>query len=172
MKNHQDDVSFFDLDDKKLDEEWNRQSRLYYKWGIKLADARAEVERAKASRDLVYAELNKDIRSDPVKYDLPKTTESLVESIILIQDKYKLVLEKYISVKHKMDVLTVTVEALDHRKKALENLVRLFEMNYFSEPKGPRGLREEEVKDLHRKISGKTLGKNREEVTGRRKQSG
>ena len=172
MKNQQEEVSFFDLDDKRLDEEWNSQPQLYYNWGVKLADAKAAVERAKASRDLVYAELNKDIRSDPVKYDLPKTTESLVESIILIQDKYKLAHEKYIAAKHKMDVLTVTVEALDHRKKALENLVHLFGMNYFSEPKGPRGMREEEVKDLHRKISGKQLGKSREEVSGRRKHSG
>ena len=66
-----------------------------------------------------------------------------------------------ISTKHKVDVLQVVVDALDHRKKALENLVTLHGMSYFASPKAPKEIRndvkEVEAQKVFGKIDEKTL---------------
>lgn len=142
MKNGQSDTDIFDLDQNRLDEEWLGQSKLYMTYASQLADARAEWERAKASRDLVSAELDRDIRSNPDKYDLVKITEGGVEKTIITQRGFQTSNEAVIKAKHKVDLLQATVEALDHRKKSLEALVSLWIGSYFSDPKAPKEGRE------------------------------
>ena len=128
----------FDLDKNRLDEEWTQQPRLYAQYATKLADARAEHERAKASRDVVEAELDRDIRLNPEKYDLTKVTEGSIQSTITLQKAHRKVVGDVIEASHTVDTLDAYVRALDHRKKALEKLVDLRLADYFSEPrKGP-----------------------------------
>jgi hypothetical protein len=45
--------------------------------------------------------------------------------------------------KYEAEVLQGAVNAVDHRKDALENLVRLHGLQYFAGPKVPRNLSEE-----------------------------
>ncbi len=127
--------NIFDLDKDRLDEEWVEQPKLYHQQAEKLADARAEWERAKAERDVVTAEIDQDVRSNPAKYGMEKITEGAVEKKIVLQSRFSKANEKVIQAKHAVDVIQAMIDALDHRKKALESLVQLHLANYFSSPK-------------------------------------
>jgi len=130
------------IDQNDLDKEWVNQPSLYYKYATDLADAKQDLEEAKSDFDVVKAELDQTIRSFPEKYGLAKLTEAGVASAIPNQDRYKTARDNIIARKHDVDILEAAVSALDHRKKALENLVSLFLANYYSSPKAPNHGRE------------------------------
>jgi hypothetical protein len=137
-----DEFDFFAIDEHRLDKEWVNQPTLFFTWARKLADARQQLEEAKASLDVVYAELDNAIRERPGKYGLEKITESAIKQLIPSQAPYAEALAAVNTTKHRVDVLQAAVTALEHRKRALENLVDLHGQNYFAEPTAPAHSRE------------------------------
>lgn len=148
----------FTPDLSRLDEEWVNQSKLYYQYAERLANARRDYDRIKRDEELAVAELEMDIRKNPEKYDLPKVTESCIEKAVVLSKKYQRVHEKVIEAKHDVDVLAAAVSALDHKKKALENLTQLFLANYFSTPRAPKGSDPEQFSKTRK------IAKRREEM--------
>ena len=124
----------FEVDLNELDREWIRQPGLYFKYATKLADAKRTHEQKKARLELTKAELDRDIRGDPEKFNVSKITEATVAATILSQKKYKKTHKKMLDAKHHVDILDATCRTLDHRKSALERLVSLHGQNYFSTP--------------------------------------
>lgn len=141
MERNDDDV--FAIDKDRLDEEWVNQPLLYYKYAMKLADAREDFERAKARKDVVEAELDAAIRRDPPAFGLEKITEDALKKAIIRQRRYTEAQEELIKARHSMDVLEVKVNTLDHKKRGLEKLVDLRLKEYFSEPRASAGARED-----------------------------
>lgn len=128
------DSSVFEIDENALDREWIAQPILFYQYAERLADARLELDEAKANFDLVGAECDYAVRSNPQVYDLDKVTERAVEKAVINQEEFQAAQRKVQKAKHKVDVLQAFVTALDHRKRALEKLVDLFGMNYYAKP--------------------------------------
>ena len=127
----------FDLsiDENALDVEWNNQSEKYYEVATDLANARQELDAASNELKLVNAELDLDIRSNPAKYGVAKVTEGSIESAITVHPEHQSALLSVRTAKHRVDILTGAVEAMQQRKKALEKMVDLFLANYHSAPK-------------------------------------
>ena len=130
------------VDPNALDSQWVEQPRMYFRYAAELADARRDLDMAKADLDLTDAELDLSIRQSPGDYGLDKITEAAIKATIPSQqthiDGHGKILEK----KHDVDVLGAAVSALDHRRKALENLVQLQLANYYSAPKAPEGAKD------------------------------
>lgn len=145
------EVSVFDLDASRLDTEWLEQPKIYHEYALALADAKADFERAKNIRDLIYAELDRDIRLDPSSFSVTTgsrgITEGAIEKTVLLQPEHQKAVEAVILAKHKVDRLTADVDALDHRKRALESLVQLEARDYFSAPRAPVGAGGKAVKE-------------------------
>lgn len=134
------------IDPDALDTEWLVQPTLTMRYAECCADARLIMDRAEEVLDLKRAELDADIRNHPQKYGVAqdgKLTEARVSGIILQQSSYQATTEKYLIAKYDMEVLSAAVKAFDHRKAALENLVRLQGQGYFAGPMAPRDLRGE-----------------------------
>lgn len=149
--NEQEEFSLFEPDQYNLDKEWVLQPKIYHRYKEKLVDARQDWERSKARRDLIVAELSLSIRKDPEKYNLLKITEDSVEKTVTVQKEFQQAVDKVIECRHKVDTLEAAVDSLEHRKKALENLVQLWLADYFSEPRNPKGSSREEVDNaLHK----------------------
>jgi hypothetical protein len=159
MKPTDNEYDFFNLDENRLDDEWKEQPKLYFRYAKRLANAKAEYEQKKAERDVVAAELDRDIRADPAAFEMPKITEGAVEKTILLQKRYQDITGQVLKARHTVDIVQAAVDALDHRKKALESLVHLFSMNYFSQPVGPRGLAKEQVEEVRMKMTKTKKGK-------------
>jgi hypothetical protein len=141
MKANEPDI--FHLNKFKLDEEWLQQPRLYRKYAERLADARRDHEQEEAKLELVEAELDKSVRSDPAAYGIDKVSESAIKHCIVADPKYQQQQQAAIDSRHKVNVLTGWLTALDHRKKALEKEVDLFLAGYFAEPKAGKSSREQ-----------------------------
>lgn len=127
--------AFLDIDQDALDVEWLNQSRDYFEWATHLAESRHQLDQAKLTRDIVKADLSKCIRENPADFELEKVTESQVTNAILLQDEYQDAESKVHECSYAVRLAEAAVQAMDHRRKALENLVFLHGQNYFSEPR-------------------------------------
>lgn len=135
-----DTSEFLHYDENCLDREWQRQPTLFHKYAGLLADAKNKYAEAKAEFELVEAELSRAIRATPEQYGLTKTTEALIESTVRVQAKYQTRLREMNLAKYDVDIAQAAVDALHHKKAALESAVVLWCRDYHSSPK----LREED----------------------------
>lgn len=141
------------IDKNSLDEELVAQPELYHEHAIGLADAKNEMNLAKARLELTEAKVGSDIRSNPGKYKVTsRVTEQLVETMIKLSVEYQNALAEFNEARHAVDVLEAAVKTLDQKKVALENLVVLQGSDYFSEVRMPKGRKEEVDAALKRKI--------------------
>jgi len=130
-----DEFDFFDLDQNRLDEEWLIQPKLYFQHALLLAAAKETVDRFKSRLDVIAAELDQDMRADPEKYDMERVSEASIKAAICLQDDHEEATKDLARAKHRVDVLQAVINALEHRKRALEGLVTLHGQNYFSTPR-------------------------------------
>lgn len=136
-KPHDDGDDILAICKHQLDEAWINQPQLYNWYAMKCADARQSMDEAKATLEVVKAELSLKIRSNPGNYGFEKTTEKLIDAAILVQKEHSDALENVHGTRHDYDCLQGLLIALDHKKKALEKLVELQGRDYFSDPKSP-----------------------------------
>ena len=122
------------VDKNHLDVEWENYPDLFDKWGRKLADAIFDRDVAKDKHDLVKAELDADIRQSPAEFGIDRVTEGAIQSAILLELRYKKVRRKYNKAVRAVNRLTTGLRAISSKKAALENEVRLYLGNYFSDP--------------------------------------
>ena len=154
--NYERDVS---IDETALDVEWLQQPNLMYKYAKYQAETKKAMDEAKERLDFIKAKLEMDIRANPENYGLSKVTESAIASTILLQPEYQEVSKKYIEAKYENDVAVAAVRAIDQKKTALENLVKLLNVSYFAGPSAPRDLSLEWNEHIKRKEQ-KELNKN------------
>ena len=132
----------------RLDEDLISQPKLVLKYGKLEADARHEHAQAKAYLEATEATLSIDIRAKPEKYDFSgKPTEAAIQAAIIRSQDYQDALAGFHEAKHKLDVLSAVLSALEHRKKSLEGLISLHAQSYFSEVK-TRGASREVQEDM------------------------
>lgn len=129
------DSSLFAIDEKDLVNEWEKQPELFFKYSVKLADARRDLDEEKAALSVVHAELDREIRENPEEFGMGKVTEPAIKAAIPLQDVYQEQERKIREVKHRVEVLSAYVAALDQRKKALEKIVDLHGQQYWSVPR-------------------------------------
>lgn len=161
--NYEQDVS---IDETALDVEWLQQANLMYKYARYHAETKKAMDEAKERLDFIKAKLEMDIRANPEDYGLSKVTESAIASTVLLQSEYQEASKKYIEAKYENDVATAAVRAIDQKKTALENLVKLLSVNYFAGPSAPRDLplewnehiKRREQKELNKNVKIKRRG--------------
>lgn len=154
----------FEIDMYELDREWVRQPKLFFNFARQLADAREQVERSKAEMDVVKAEMDQEIRNSPEDYDIGKVTEAAITAAIAMSKEMKQAQSEFIRAKHNADILQGAVNALEHRKSALERLVSLHGQNYFSTPVADSDGRE--AKESMSKTRNKKKARKRKESEG------
>ena len=154
--NYEQDVS---IDETALDVEWLQQSNLMYRYAKHQAETKKAMDEAKERLDFIRAKLEMDIRANPENYGLSKVTESAIASTILLQPEYQEASKKYIKAKYENDVAVAAVRAIDQKKTALENLVKLLSVSYFAGPSAPRDLPLEWNEHIKRREQ-KELNKN------------
>lgn len=128
------------IDETALDVEWLEQAGLMFRYAENAAKARQKLDRKKESLDVVKAEIDTRIRTDPDKFNLEKVTEGAILNTILQQQAYRTAYQEFVDAKYEADIAQAAVIALAQRKDALENLVRLHGQQYFAGPKMPRDL--------------------------------
>ena len=141
------------IDPDQLDVEWLNQPALMMKYTRHAADMKAAVEKARQNIDLVKAELDKDIRQNPEDYALEKVTEGALTAIIQSSKKFIKANDAHRDAKYEADIASGAINAFEHRKRALENLVTLHGQQYFAGPSIPRNLCKEWEESGHQKAA-------------------
>jgi len=155
--NYEQDIK---IDDSCLDIECLDQAALFLKYAKHQAQTEKEKDEAKEKLDLTKAELDKEIRSDPAKFELEKVTDKVVENTIILQSEYKKATEEYLQAKFEWQTSKGAVESFNHRKDMLEALIKLHGQSYFAGPRVPRDLskeRELKKKEVNSNIAKKLV---------------
>jgi len=147
------------IDEDALDIEWLNQPRLMLRYSKISAEAKMEMLLRKENLDLVKADLDKEIRSDPEKFGVVKITETAVSNTIISHKLYKEANTAYLQAQYEADIAKGAVSAVEHKKDALENLVRLFGQNYFAGPQVPRDLSYEWQQTQKQKTTNESVSK-------------
>jgi len=145
------------IDDNALDLEWLEQPLLMLKYTKAAAVTRREIDRMKEMLSVERARLDKSIRKNPEKYEIEKITESVINSTILLQKSYQTIQTDVIEAQYEHQMLQGAVQAVEHRKQALENMSKLLGLQYFAGPKTPRDLPYEVRKNQEKNRANKTV---------------
>jgi hypothetical protein len=140
-----------EINPDSLDVEWVKQASLFGEYCMEQVGARAKLDTVKEHLDVKVAGLGLKIRSNPATYGLDKVTEAGVQAVILLDAECAKLREEIAVAQYELEVTTAAVRALDQKKSALENLVRLQGQNYFAGPSVPRDVGAEWVKDCERR---------------------
>ncbi len=152
--NYEEDVR---IDPDALDVEWLKQAELMGNYCKHQAQTKKEMDDAKEKLDTGKARLEMNIRTNPDAYGLSKITEGAIQSTILLQDEYQQLVQEYTDAKYENDIAVAVVRAIDQKKTALENLVRLLGQSYFAGPQAPRDLGQEWVQEQEKKEANKKV---------------
>lgn len=151
------------IDEHALDKEWLGQPRLYYKWATHKAKAAADVTAAENRIKSVRAEVFREISENPTAAGVVKATVDGIKAAIEEDPRVLRAEREYIDAKYELDMMAAAVGALDHRKRALENLVELQTAGYYAEPMAKPASREamEEVNKRGARTAGRREGRGR-----------
>ncbi len=141
------------IDAQSLDVEWLEQAERAFKWNKRLADAKRELDRVKTEVDIDMADFRMEVRRNPSKYGIEKVSVDAIENCLTCDVTWKRGREELAEAQHEVDILFAAVMAMNQRRDALENLVRLFGQNYFAGPSAPRDLSREAMESRGRQMS-------------------
>jgi hypothetical protein len=133
------------IDETSLDLEIQDQPQLMMKYCINSAEAQQAMDLAKEKLEFIRSELDQAIRQSPETFGIEKITDKVVENTIPLQESYKNASKEYINAKFEFNTAKGAVEACSQKKDALEQLIKLYGLNYFSGPKVPRDIRQERL---------------------------
>lgn len=148
----------------ELDKEWASHPKMMEDCCRAGADARLAFDEAKDLLELEHAKLYSAISSDPARYGLPKATDAVVSAAVLQQKSYQQLQASVRELRHAMQVMDAGKSALEHRKKALEDLVALHLSGYFAAPQAAKADREAVEEMEKRTIRERTRSRRRREA--------
>lgn len=135
-----------DIDPLRLDDELIGQPRQRGQFGELHADAQKDLDDAKANLSVAEAEADRDIRENPGDYGIDKLSEARISAAVTLHPAVKVALKKVNEAKYKLNVLQAAIDGLEHRKRALSDLVTLHGQDYFAVPRMPTGIKAENRK--------------------------
>jgi hypothetical protein len=124
----------FQIDPHALHTELLRQPGLTRDAGTREADARHAHDQAKARLAVVTARLSLAVRRDPGRYHLrDRPNQDEIDAAVLLQSEHQEAVEAVADARYALDIHTAHGVAMVDRRKALEGLVRLLELDYYAE---------------------------------------
>ena len=131
------------IDKHSLDIEWEKQPALFEKYARASVEATAERDRKKLDRDTTIAELRLKILNFYNEQGSKKPTENAIDAEIIISEEHKQVSENLIAANEKVGLTDAAKWAMQQKRDALENMVKLHLAGYFSDPKIPQEAKDE-----------------------------
>ena len=128
-------VRLFEIDKDRLDEEWVAHVNHVENWAVEGAKAKKELAEAKSALEVTKAELYRKVQSNPETYGLDESpTIKSIDAVVSQKLKKHADTKRLAEAEHRVDLVQAYNRTLDHRKSALQDLVRLVLADYFSAP--------------------------------------
>lgn len=151
-----------EIDEHDLLSEWLNLPEEYEHWSLQLTNAKAELLRAEADVKVAEADVSMKIRKRPAKYGIDgKLTEDIVKKQVVLHDAMREANDRYNDYKSKVDFLQSAIGTIEVKKRTLENLVTLYGLDYYKEPKVPKTVKHSKIskrleEDKQKRIVSKT----------------
>ena len=126
------DPSIFTIDRNHLDLEWEKQASNVFEIGRLQAQAQLYMDDLKRQLDIKRSSLDYAIRRDPTKYGITKITEGAINSAITTNPEIIDLTDKIAHAQYQIGLFKAASFALENKKKGLESLTQLVQMNYYS----------------------------------------
>jgi hypothetical protein len=126
--------SRFSIDPENLDQEWIVQAQLAYKIHVRIAELEFELSDAKRNFEFVESKLGLEIRE---QFAFEKVTEAKIKSEVNKHPDYQAAYERENQAQRSLGLAKSAGIAIEHKKRALENLVYLRKQEYYSNPVTP-----------------------------------
>lgn len=136
-----------EIDLSNLHEEWLKQPMLMTKYSSLHAEAKADADEAHEHVKIVRSEL-----IAKCKQKNPKMTQQQVEAWYRTHKKHRRAKKRQIRAELERDLMYAAVQSIQHRKSALENLVKLHGQEYFSVPSDSNAGAQNYTRDAGRKV--------------------
>jgi hypothetical protein len=136
------------IQEDALDVEFLEQPYLAIQYGRHWAHCQKLVNLAKENLEFIQAELTNKIAASPENYlgDVKPTVQT-IEATVKTNKKYTEAKLKYIEAQYELNIAEIAKNEISYtRKTSLENLVKLFSLNYFAGPNVPRNISEQAEK--------------------------
>lgn len=114
----------------KLAEECEVQPSVYAFYAEEYAKARADRDAEKDKLDLILGQREMYLRRNPPE-DV-KVTESVVNALLIQDTEVQDAKERFRKAQAKVDILYASTASLEHRKAMLDNLVSIWNKEYYS----------------------------------------
>jgi len=113
------------IDPDQLEGQWLSAPGRYMEVVEHAVQARIDCEKAKDCLETIKADMDREIRINPDKYGIGKVTESSISSAIQLCDSVKEAQDEYMETRRIMLLTDGAVNAMEHRKKALDAITQL-----------------------------------------------
>jgi len=119
------------IDQFNLELECRNQSVLLTEMGEIASVVKSEFRSAKEHLEYVKAKLSTDIRAEPSKYNLSKTTADSVSAAVILQPGYRDASKAMIDAEEASNVFSTLLQAVEGRKSLIRDIVSLFLHQYY-----------------------------------------
>ena len=145
------------IDETALDVECLELPTLIRKYTKHQALIQNELDEEKEKLEIIKAELDTDIRTNPSDYGITKVVNEAVNNTIILNEKYQKQVKKLREIQFELNSSKGAVSAIYAKKDSLENLIKLHGQNYFAGPRVPRDLSHEVQERLRQASANKKV---------------
>jgi hypothetical protein len=124
-----------EIDENNLPVEWQGQANMMLQVGVDMADAQQEADEAQARFSVVVAKLDAAIRAEPAEFGISKVTETTVQHAVVRQPEHIAAQGDLFAARHTLNVMKAAVQAVQHRKSALQGMTDLWLRQWHAEPR-------------------------------------
>lgn len=143
-----------EIHEDNLVRECVRHPRMVERVARTLAEATRTLALKERDLEVLKAEIESRIRSDPEKYGIEKPTEAAFKAAIMKSPKIDAAAREIIELEFERNLIIGANRTLDHRKRNLTDIVNLHGQNYFGDIKPTAEGREAVDKASSKKMHG------------------
>ena len=157
--NYEEDL---EIDQDSLDQEWLKQPSLMRRYTKEKAEAKKIWDKTLEVKKTIRSELILEAKEFGI-WGIEKITDSAIEAWYRIQKKYMDAVNEVIKAEYNYNMIEGAISSLIDKKHGLQELVHLYTIGYFSDPKEPKESNikgkaifeadEKQVKNLNKKIN-------------------
>lgn len=125
-------VGYLSINEYLLDQEWQQQPLRFMEIATQAVESRRDAEQARIARDVQWGDLCRAARECPEKFGIGKVTEGQITEVVTRHPEMVKAEQAVVAAQYQQQMLDRMVQAMEHKKRALENLVTLYGMAYFS----------------------------------------
>lgn len=156
MRTPKSDKEAIPVDFSNLDREWIDFPEQLFEACEAEREKTAEIKEKKLKLDQLMSEKSTEIRNNPKEFGIDKITERAIEEVLATEEKVVKRKEQLLTLENELEKRKNVRMALYEKRRALENLVTLYGLGYFAEPKDRTGSGKQLKEDLRQQRKAKT----------------